>query len=83
MKTPKTQKPLKISPSGKHNRTVNFLLDNGETLEIYINYTGPSSGYNGGNLDGEVIPFITTACNDLHKRNERKRKKELTQPVPA
>lgn len=64
----KKRKTDKLTPSTKHNRTLNFRLDNGETLEITVMYTGPSSGYNGAILDGEVIPYITKAANAYRRR---------------
>lgn len=58
----------KISISGKHNRTLLFLLKNGEHLEITIGYTGDSSAEKAVDLDNEVIPFITTACNNFNNK---------------
>ena len=53
----------KLATSEKHNRTLNFRLANGETIEITIGYTGHSNVHSAVNLDGEVIPFILAACN--------------------
>lgn len=34
-----------------------------ESLHISINYRGPSNGYSGAQLDGEVIPRIVACVN--------------------
>jgi hypothetical protein len=60
-----TGQTKKLVASEKHNRTLNFLLGNGEILEIAVNYTGNSSGEKDFHLDGEVLPFLLYACNNV------------------
>ena len=55
---------MKLIKSPDHSRYLTAEWGK-ESLDISVNYRGPSSGYSGAQLDGEIIPHIVACVNAM------------------